>query len=81
MTSASAAAVTRERQRLSEVLHSGIVQQVTALSLAVDSALLHHADGDIEAVGDALRTIRRFSDTTIASCRTLIDELRGHPDP
>lgn len=81
MNRASAAAIERERRRLSEVLHGSVVQQVTALSLAVDSALLHHADGDLAAVGDALRTIRRISDTTIADCRTMIDELRGHWDP
>ena len=67
----------RVRARLADELHDGIVQQVTALSLAVDNAVLHLAAGDDRAVASALRTARTLADTTAASCRTLIDDLRG----
>lgn len=70
-------AVARERQRLAAQLHGGVVQQVTALSLAVDSALLHHADGDVAAVETALRSARAAADAAMRDCRQLIDGLRG----
>jgi signal transduction histidine kinase len=69
-------AVARERRRLAEELHGGIVQHVTALSLAVDSALLHHADGDAQATMAALRSVRAVADATVRDCRQLIDGLR-----
>lgn len=69
--------VVGERRRLAEQLHGGVVQQVTALSLAVDSALLHHADGDAEAVAAALRSVRTVADGAVRECRDLIDGLRG----
>lgn len=71
------AAVAAERRRLAEQLHDGVVQQVTALSLAVDSALLHDRDGDPEAVGTTLRSIRTIADAAVRDCRELIDGLRG----
>lgn len=71
------AAVARERRRLAAQLHGGVVQQVTALSLAVDSALLHHADGDAAAVEVALRSVRAVADAAVRDCRQLIDGLRG----
>lgn len=67
--------IVRERRRLAEELHAGVVQQVTALSLAVDTALLHHADGDATGVGAALRALRAIADATVADCRGLIDAL------
>ncbi|CAN5817381.1 hypothetical protein BH23ACT10_BH23ACT10_00590 [soil metagenome] len=69
-----------ERRRLADALHAGLVQQVTVLSLAVDNALLHHSDGDSEAVGTALRTVRTHADVAVADCRALIDGLRTHTD-
>lgn len=69
-----------ERGRLADALHAGLVQRVTALSLAVDNALLHHADGDAAAVGRALRSIRVHADETIADCRAVIDGLRDRTD-
>lgn len=70
-------AVARERRRLAKQLHGGVVQQVTALSLAVDSVLLHHADGDAEAVRAALRSVRAVADATVRDCHELIDGLRA----
>lgn len=52
------------------------MQQVTALSLAVDSALLHHADGDVAAVEAALRSVRTAADAAVNDCRRLVDGLR-----
>jgi signal transduction histidine kinase len=81
MTAASgppSAAVERERRRLAAQLHGGVVQQVTALALAVDSALLHHADGDAPAVEAALRSARAAADAAVSDCRQLIDGLQGH---
>lgn len=72
--------VTAERRRLAEELHAGIVQQVTALSLAVDSALLHLADGDRDAVAAALHTVRALVDSTMTESRALIDGLRHRPE-
>ena len=74
--SATSDAVARERRRLAEQLHGGIVQQVTALSLAVDSALLRHADGDTQAAMAALRSVRTVADAAVRDCRQLIDGLR-----
>lgn len=76
----AAAAVDDERRRLAAQLHRGVVQQVTALSLAVDSALLHHADGDAAATEGALRSARAVADLAVADCRTLIDGLHNHTD-
>lgn len=80
MTTASdptSAAVARERRRLAAQLHGGVVQQVTALSLAVDSALLHHADGNAAAVEAALRSVRAVADAAVRDCRQLLDGLHG----
>ncbi|HSJ45066.1 MAG TPA: hypothetical protein VK923_10325 [Euzebyales bacterium] len=46
------------------------MQQLTALSLAVVSALLHHADGDAAAVEAALRSVRAVADATVRDCRS-----------
>lgn len=73
----ASAAVARERQRLAAQLHGGLVQQVTALSLALDNALLHHEDGDAAAVEVALRSARAAADGAVRDCRHLIDGLRG----
>ncbi len=69
------------RQRLADDLHAGVVQQVTALSLAVDNALLHHADGDAAGVGEALRAVRAIADGAVAECRRLIDGLHDSANP
>jgi signal transduction histidine kinase len=74
------AAVHAERERLASVLHAGIIQQITALSLAIDSAMLHAAEGDADKVSEALRTARRVADLAIADCRALLYDLR-HGDP
>lgn len=74
------ASVMGERHRLAEALHAGLVQRVTALSLAVDNALLHHAQGDSVAVGAALCALRAHADEAIDDCRALIDELRAPTD-
>lgn len=68
-------AVQAERRRLSQLLHGGIVQQVTALSLALDSALLHEAEGRHDEMRSALRTARIIADTTVTDCRALLDQL------
>ncbi|MBW3604046.1 MAG: hypothetical protein KY460_03865 [Actinobacteria bacterium] len=72
--------VAGERHRLADTLHAGLVQRVTALSLAVDNALLHDARGDSAAVGAALRVLRTHADEAIEDCRALIDELRAPTD-
>lgn len=69
-------AVRRERRRIAHVLHGGIVQQITALSLAIDSALLHDGEGRREQATAALRTLRGIADLTVADCRRLLDELQ-----
>ena len=74
-------AVTRERRWLAAQLHDGVVQQVTALSLAVDSALLHHADAGSAGLESALRSIRAIADATVGDCRALIDALQAPADP
>jgi len=65
-----------ERQRIAHALHGGIVQQVTALSLAIDSALLHDGDGRHDEVSAALRTAREIADLVVEDCRWLLDGLR-----
>lgn len=70
-----------ERRRLAELLHGGIVQQITALSLAVDSALLHDAEGRSDEALAALSVVRRVTDVTVADCRALLEELRDSTDP
>jgi signal transduction histidine kinase len=79
MSEATTQAVQAERRRLSQLLHGGIVQQVTALSLAVDSALLHDAEGRIDEVRSALHTARKIAETTVTDCRALLDHLGDHP--
>lgn len=74
-TAPDAAAVHAERRRLARELHGGLVQQVTALSLAIDSALLHARDGRTGEVHAALRRARLMADTTVADCRALLDRL------
>lgn len=81
MTDAAGDRLARERERVAELVHGGVVQQVTALSLAVDNALLHHAAGDAEGVAAALRTARELADRAATGCRALIDELRGDGGP
>lgn len=81
MSDAAGERLARERARVADVLHSGVVQQVTALSLAVDNALLHHAAGDVDGVAAALRTARALADTTATGCRALIDDLRRDAGP
>jgi signal transduction histidine kinase len=66
-----------ERQRIAHALHGGIVQQITALSLAIDSALLHDGDGRHHEVSAALRTARELADLVVQDCRGLLDGLRG----
>ena len=80
MSDATMHAVQAERRRLSHLLHGGFVQQVTALSLAVDNALLHAAEGRPEDLRTALRTARRIADTTVTGCRELLDELLDGAD-
>jgi signal transduction histidine kinase len=75
MSEATMRAVQAERGRLSHLLHGGIVQQVTALSLAVDSALLSAADERLDDVRTALRTARSIADTTVTDCRALVAHL------
>lgn len=72
--------VAAERQRLAHALHAGIAQQLTVLSLAIDSALLHDADGRAEQVRAALRTARGVVDAAATDCRRLIGELRDTGD-
>lgn len=72
----TAHAVQAERQRIAHALHGGIIQQITALSLAIDSALLHDGEGRSNQVSAALRTARKIADLTVADCRKLLDELR-----
>ena len=79
MSEATTHAVEAERRRLSQLLHGGIVQQVTALSLAVDSALLHDAEGRSDEVRSALHTARKIAETTVTDCRALLDQLEGRP--
>lgn len=81
MTATGGARGSHDGERLAEVLHGGLVQHVTALALAVDNALLHHAAGDADAVGDALRTARALADATADGCRALIDDLRADGGP
>lgn len=69
-------AVQAERQRIAHALHGGIIQQITALSLAIDSALLHDGEGRSNQVSAALRSARQIADLTAADCRRLLDELR-----
>lgn len=69
-------AVRTERRRIAHALHGGVVQQITALSLAIDSALLHDGEGRREQVSAALRTAREIADLTVTQCRDLLDELR-----
>ncbi len=82
-TRAAAAATAAERQRLARRLHDGVVQQVTALSLAVDSALLRRDAGDagVAGVDDALRTVRALADRAVRDCRVLMDDLNRPADP
>ena len=68
-------AVQTERRRIARVLHGGIIQQITALSLAIDSALLHDGEGRREQASAALRTLREIADLTALDCRRLLDEL------
>jgi signal transduction histidine kinase len=75
MSEATTQAVQAERRRLSQLLHGGIVQQVTALSLALDSALLHDAEGRADEVRSALHTARKIAETTVTDCRALLDHL------
>lgn len=75
MSEATTHAVQAERRRLVHLLHGGVVQQVTALSLAVDNALLHAAGGRHDDLHAALRTARSLADTTISECRSLLDQL------
>lgn len=75
MSEATTHAVQAERRRLLHLLHGGIVQQVTALSLAVDSAQLHAAQGRHDELRAALRTARGLADTTVTECRALLDRL------
>lgn len=70
-----------ERERLARLLHGGLVQQVTALSLAVDSAMLHATDGQADELRRALQTARRIADLAIADCRAVLDDLRNLQDP
>lgn len=70
-----------ERERLARLLHAGLVQQVTALSLAVDSAMLHATDGYTDELRQALHTARRIADLAIADCRAVLDDLRNRQDP
>lgn len=79
-TRAAAAATAAERQRLARRLHDGVVQQVTALSLAVDSALLRR-DGGGADVDDALRAVRALADRAVRDCRALMDDLNRPADP
>jgi signal transduction histidine kinase len=72
-------AVQAERERLSQLLHGGIVQQVTALSLALDSALLHDVEGRDHEMRSALRTARTIADTAVTDCRALLDHLGDRP--
>jgi signal transduction histidine kinase len=80
MSEATTHAVQAERRHLSLVLHGGIVQQITALSLAVDCALLHEAEGRSDLMRSALHTARRIADTTVTDCRELLDQLGDHAD-
>ena len=73
-------AVQAERRRLSHLLHGGIVQQVTALSLAVDSALLSAAEERQDDLRTALRTARSIADTTVPDCRALLAQLMDGAD-
>lgn len=73
-------AVQAERRRLSHLLHGGIVQQVTALSLAVDSALLSAAEERQDDLRTALRTARSIADTTVTDCRALLAQLMDGAD-
>jgi signal transduction histidine kinase len=79
VSEATTQAVQAERRRLSQLLHGGIVQLVTALSLAVDSALLHDADGNDDEMRSALQTARRIAETTVTDCRALLDHLGDRP--
>jgi signal transduction histidine kinase len=45
------------------------------LSLAVDSAQLHAAQGRHDELRAALRTARGLADTTVTECRALLDRL------
>lgn len=72
---ADTTAVQAERRRIAHVLHGGIIQQITALSLAIDSALLHDGEGRRDQLRSALQTAREIADLTVADCRALIDEL------
>lgn len=73
--------ISAERHRLARQLHSGVIQQATALSLAIDSALLHDADGRSEQVRAALGMARRIADALVTDCRALLDELGRAGDP
>jgi signal transduction histidine kinase len=75
MSEARTEALRAERRRLSHLLHGGIVQQITALSLALDSALLHDAEGRADDMRAALRTARSVADATATECRALLDRL------
>jgi signal transduction histidine kinase len=75
MSEAITHAVQAERRRLLHLLHGGIVQQVTALSLAVDSALLHAVEDRDDELRAALRTARSLADTTVTECRAVLDQL------
>ena len=55
-----------ERQHIAHALHGGIIQQVTALSLAIDSALLHDGEGRSNEMSAALRSARKIADLTAA---------------
>jgi signal transduction histidine kinase len=80
MSEATTHAVQAERRRLSHLLHGGIVQQVTALSLAVDNAVLCSADDRHDELRAALRTARRIADMAVIDCRALLDQLTDGAD-
>lgn len=66
------------RRHLVDRLHGGLVQHVTALSLAVDAVdLAHTAGANDPRVRAALGTARRLADLAIADCRALLRELDG----
>lgn len=80
MSEASTEALRAERRRLAQLLHGGIVQQITALSLALDSALLSDAEGRVDDMRAALRTARGIADAATADCRSLLDGLLDGAD-
>lgn len=75
------AAVLTERRRVAHELHGGVVQQVTAVSLAIDNALLHDDAGRHDRSRVALETARRITDLLVSDCRRLLDELSHAEGP